>query len=316
MSAAPRFDIVTFGENSLDTLVQGTALRAEDVARVDPTDLPGGQAATVAVGCRRLGWRARYIGAFGDDEPGRIVRETLAAEHVDVMAIVRARVPSRRALVTIDPASGDRHVISYRDDRLNIAMDELDDDQFLGTRLLMVDATDLDGATRLAARARRAGVTTLVDADHARPGVRELLNYIDLIVLPGEIVPALSGVPSIGAGLRALGKETGAQAVIATLGSEGALGWSAGGEHRVTGSPEDVTDTVGAGDGFRAGVAAAWLGANTTPGVISQGNYARRSIRPLLDAGTLVAGLNCRARGAQAGLPRKSEVPEALRGPL
>lgn len=302
-----RFDVVTFGENSLDTLVLGPADRSDDVARRPTFDLPGGQAATLAVGCRRLGWRSRYIGAFGDDESGRIVREALAAEDVDVHAVVRARVPSRRALLTIDPASGDRHVISYRDSRLNLTRTEINDHEVLNTRLLMVDATDVEMATRLASRAKRAGVTTLVDTDFATEGARELLNFIDLIVLPAHILAILSGEHDVPRGLRVIGRTTGARAVIVTMGADGAAGWMRDAELRVASGQGAVVDTVGAGDGFRAGIAAAWLGApeGQPPG-----------LQALLDAGTFVAGANCRGRGAQSGLPRKTEVPAPLRGPL
>lgn len=303
-----RFDIITFGENSLDTLVFGSPDKPEQVPRSqDALDLPGGQAATVAVACRRLGWRARYIGGFGNDESGSVVRAALTREEVDVHAIVRPGVPSRRALIRIDAATGDRRVSSYRDSRLNLTASDLGDADFLNTRLLMVDATDADAAIRLAGLARAAGITTMVDADYVSDGVRELLSHIDLIVLPREVVPALSGERDISSGLSALGRRTRAKVVIATLGADGAVGWTAAGAHRVPATADQVTDTVGAGDAFRAGVAAAWLGAAAS---------GPPTLVTLLEAGTLVASLNCRGQGAQAGLPRKNDVPAALRGPL
>ena len=48
--------------------------------------LPGGQMATASAVCARLGWRASYIGVFGDDELGRVSRESLVSAGVDVSA--------------------------------------------------------------------------------------------------------------------------------------------------------------------------------------------------------------------------------------
>ena len=50
-----------------------------------------GQIATALVACRRLGWTARYIGSFGDDEFGGLSRESLAGEGVDASAYLEAK---------------------------------------------------------------------------------------------------------------------------------------------------------------------------------------------------------------------------------
>ena len=46
--------------------------------------MPGGQVASALVGCARLGWRACYIGRFGDDETGRVGRHSLEDEGVEL----------------------------------------------------------------------------------------------------------------------------------------------------------------------------------------------------------------------------------------
>ena len=64
-----------FGLNSIDLVTvvaefpaSNTKQRLQRFAR-----LPGGQIATATATCARLGWRARYIGSFGDDELGHAV---------------------------------------------------------------------------------------------------------------------------------------------------------------------------------------------------------------------------------------------------
>jgi sugar/nucleoside kinase (ribokinase family) len=303
------FDVVTFGENSLDTLVPSghEAGRAKQrVAAIH--DLPGGQAATAAVACARLLWRARYAGVFGDDLAGGLVRAALARDHVDVVAVIRTTARTRRAVVLVDDATDERSVLEYRDPALNLSSGEIPELVFTDTRVLIVDAVDVEASIAAAAAARAAGVRTIVDVDQAGPRIPDLLRSIDLVVVPEAVVEALSGTTGLGAGLAAIGRESGAGVVVATLGPDGALAWCQGHEVRAPGRIVEVMDTTGAGDAFRAGLAAAWLGRVSSSASLSP------ELEDLLADANLIASLNCRCPGAQAGLPTAAEVPAHLRG--
>ena len=152
--------------------------------------------------------------------------------------------------------------------------------------------------------ARAAGVATMVDVDYVWPGLHELLREVDIVVLPGSIAEVATGVSGVGAALAEIGRLSGAAAVVATLGPEGAIAWAGGQEIRVPAAAVDVVDTTGAGDAFRAGFAAGWLArAGTDP-----------DLADLLTDASLVAGLACRGLGAQTSLPKALEVPAHLRG--
>src|SRR5919202_2386842 len=82
------FDVVGFGLNSIDLVTvvdefptSNTKRRLQQFAR-----LPGGQAASAVAACARLGWRARYIHIFGDDDLGALSRQSLAELGVDIGA--------------------------------------------------------------------------------------------------------------------------------------------------------------------------------------------------------------------------------------
>ena len=75
------FDVAGFGLNSIDLVavvaeypVSNTKQRLQRFAR-----LPGGQIGTAMATCATLGWRARYIGSFGDDDLGALSRESLTS---------------------------------------------------------------------------------------------------------------------------------------------------------------------------------------------------------------------------------------------
>ena len=304
------FDFTAVGEISLDTIVLGVA--ADPSGNVSKrrvqsiVDLPGGQAATAAVACRRLGWRSRWAGAVGDDDAGSRCLSVLTSEHVDAHAVTRADVPSRRAVIEVESGSGERRVFESRDRRLDVTPGGIPHSVFTSTRVLLVDASDQKHALHAARIARGAGVLTMVDVDYVWPGLAELLHEIDIVVMPASVVEMAAGVPGLGAAVASIAQASGAQAVIATMGADGALAWADGREILAPATPVEVVDTTGAGDAFRAGLAAGWLG---------RGGRALAWGDLLADA-NFVAGMACRGLGAQTSLPLAVDVPGRLRGPV
>lgn len=300
-----RLDVVGFGESSVDTVVRGSFPESRAKTRVNSIDeLPGGQAATVAVGCARLGWRAGYAGVVGDDPMGELVRSVLDREHVEARIVTRRGARTRRAVVLVDADSGERRVIEHRDGALNLQTGEMETAFMTDCRILMVDASDVQASLRAARTARASDVRTLVDVDSAADGVHDLLREIDVVILAAAAVPLISGVKSLGKGLELIARDSGAEAVVATLGAEGALAFCQGVELRALGRPVEAVDTTGAGDAFRVGFMASWLG--RPPAELDLTGM-------LLDA-NLVASLNCLGLGAQTGLPAAEAVPAHLRG--
>lgn len=296
-------DVVAFGENSLDFVgVLDDALTAFAPKRALEAFLvlPGGQMATAAAGCAALGCRTRYVGAFGDDDWGRAVRASLMAGGVDVIAIEKPHVASRTAIILVDRASGERAVYERRDPRLVLTDGELPLDRLVEGRVLMLDATDLDASIRAAKAARTAGVRTVVDVDHVARNIDALLTHIDIVIVPESFAQAHVSETSLEAALGALDLRFPGKIIVATRGARGAEARVAGRRVSVAGqsSPgSPVVDTTGAGDAFRAGFVAKWL---------KDGADAR--IDEVLAYANAAAYLNCRARGAQAGLPTDSEV--------
>jgi len=296
-------DVVSLGENSLDfvaVMEPGHAVAAK--RRLRRFDLfSGGQTATAAVACARLGLKARYIGAFGDDDWGARGRRSLEQEGVDLVAISHPRCPSRIAVVIVDER-GERTVLERRDEALTI--EPIPEGAIEAGRLLLVDATDVTAAQTAVARARTAGIPALVDVDRVDAQIEALLEAIDIIIVPGPFLEAATGVPDPGLGLIKLTERyPQASAVVATLGEEGSLARVQGREISTAGYRVSVQDTTGAGDAFRAGFAAAWL---------RLGPHA--PIEALLMRANATAALNCRSVGAQAGLPVQDEVDRLVTG--
>jgi sulfofructose kinase len=299
------FDVVTLGLNSLDILavipshpVAGGKTRIEQLAT-----LPGGQSASAAVGCARLGWRTQYIGTFGEDDAARVGIESLTQEGVDTSAVRRVpKATSHTSIVLVDARSGDRTVIWHRDPRLAMAIEDVPVEAVCGGRVLLVDDHEPLAASVAARAARDAGVRTVIDVEKLRPGTEELLQHIDILIAAETFPSELTGIGDLPAALREMARRFEPALTCATLGPRGSLALVNGLELRTPAFDVHVVDTTGAGDAFRAGFIAGWLRAE-----------GPASLQDVLRYAHGVAALNCRGLGARNGLPRHEEVEELIR---
>lgn len=297
--------MIAFGLNSLDIVavvphhpVAGGKTRIERLAT-----LPGGQSASAAVGCARLGWRTQYIGTFGDDDAARIGIESLERDRVDTTMVRRiSRATSHTSIVLVDSRSGDRTVLWHRDPRLAMSSEDVPLDAVRSGRVLLVDDHEPFGASAAARAAREAGVRTVIDVEKLRPGTEELLQHIDVIIAAESFPSELTGLSDLGAALREMARRFEPALTCATLGPKGSLSLVDGKEVRTPAFDVHVVDTTGAGDAFRAGFIAGWLRDGNDPNVHDVLRYAHG-----------VAALNCRCLGARDGLPTHDEVAELIR---
>ena len=297
------FDVVGFGLNSIDLLTvvaeypaSNTKQRLQRFAR-----LPGGQIATAMAVCARLGWKARYIGSFGDDEFGALSRESLTSVGVNIDAArTVAGASNQFAVVLVDARSGERTVLWDRHPALAADPNDVSKDAVTSGRILLVDCHETAAAAQAARYAREAGIPTVVDVEKVRPGVADLLQNIDVIIAAQEFPTAFTASEHLGRALEMIGREFGAPLVCVTLGAEGSLAWCNGREIRTPAFPIDCVDSTGAGDAFRGAFASACL--REPEGYVEDAlNYANA-----------VAALNCRALGARGGMPTGDEVDQLL----
>src|SRR5262249_46465442 len=142
--------------------------------------LPGGQIATAMVTCARLGWRASYIGSFGDDELGAFGRESLEREGVDLSAsrtVVGAI--NQFAIILVDARSGERTVLWDRPPELSMDPAQISKKAASSGRVLIVDCQDTAASAQAARFAREARIPTIIDVERVRPGISDLLHQID-----------------------------------------------------------------------------------------------------------------------------------------
>jgi sulfofructose kinase len=298
-----RFDVVGLGQNSVDLIAvvaeypaNNSKQRLQRFAR-----LPGGPIATALAVCSRLGWQAQYVGNFGDDDLGKLSRESLIEAGVDVSASrTVAGAPNQFAIVLVDARSGNRTVLWDRHPALTLQAAAVPRDAVTAGRLLIVDCHEIGAATDAARLARAAGIPTIIDVERVRPAIGELLQSIDAIIAAEEFPTELTGYESPGKALEAMAREFSAPLVCVTLGAHGSLARVGGREIRTPAFPIDCVDSTGAGDAFRGGFAAGCLRAPDA------------DIEDVLTYANAVAALNCRALGARGAMPTAEEVEQLM----
>jgi sugar/nucleoside kinase (ribokinase family) len=297
-------DAAALGENSLDLLVvvPEHPRRNSKLMMTELTHRPGGQCATAMVACARQGWRARYIGHFGDDPNGRIGIESLQAEGVDVQyARAIEGATSQTAVILVDAATHDRTVIWHRHPALALTPADVVPASVEDARVLLVDGQDTAAAAHAAACAKAAGTRTVIDIERVRAGTDELLKQIDVIIASEAFPSELTGRADIGAALHAMYEEYRPAVACVTLGESGSLAICGGREIVTPAFRVDAVDTTGAGDAFRGGFIAGWL----------RGDGAA-DVEDILRYASAVAALKCRVLGAREGIPRAAEVEAFL----
>ncbi len=238
-----------------------------------------GAEATVAIGLRRLGVPAAYLGRVGDDELGRAVLMRLRGEGVDV-EFVRVDPEAATGLMVKERRTTKvSRVRYYRTGSAGsrLAPADVPESLVVGARVLHVTGITaaLSDSCREAVRlgmdlAKAHGVLVSLDYNYraalwppeeAREVLRDLTSYADVVFAGDDEARMVADL-----GLAATPEETlhafaslGAGQVVVKLGAQGALGLADGTVSRVPAIPIEVLDPVGAGDAFAAGYLAALL---------------------------------------------------------
>src|SRR6201997_3632287 len=124
---ANQCDVLAIGLNATDTLIRVPRFPAFDSKTkiLSSALLPGGQAATAAIACRRWGLRSCYVGKIGDDDAGRLQRQEFAREGVEAPLIEVPNCASQFAYIIVDESTGERTILWQRDDRLDLLPEDL-----------------------------------------------------------------------------------------------------------------------------------------------------------------------------------------------
>ncbi|RZL97383.1 MAG: sugar kinase [Variovorax sp.] len=314
------FDVAVFGEAMLMFVADrpGPIEHAESFHK-----RTAGAETNVAIGLSRLGLKVGWASRLGTDSMGRYLIDAMRSEGLDCAHVVRDPAQRTGFLFKGRVDDGSDPPIEYHRKGSAASLmtpTDVDVDWLRSARHLhatgvfaALSATSLRTAAAAMDTMRAAGRTISFDpnlrptlwpsTEAMRAAINDLAARADW-VLPGIEEGLILTGESTPEGIARFYRERGAKLVIVKLGAEGAYhdGDPSGGTGtgRVSGFPvERVVDTVGAGDGFAAGVVSALLEGRGVVDAVRRGSWiGARAVQVLGDT----EGLPTRAQLEEAGL--------------
>jgi fructokinase len=314
-------DVVCLGELLVDFV---PSVSGQPIASALSVALkPGGAPANVAVASRKLGLRSGFIGKVGDDPFGRMLRQVLANQKVDLSLFLHTRdFQTRLAFVTNDPDERQRFLFygnPSADSQLrekDIRTGYLRDTKVLHFGSISLIQEPCRTATLKAVKvARQFGKIVTFDPNlrpalwpNLRRAKREILQAIKFcqvlkmsdsewdFVFPGcKIQTAFPLLRRLGVHLLAV-----------TRGEGGAVLTNLTEIIEFPSLPVKVVDTTGAGDGFMAGL---------IHGVLRHGGtrLSKEQLREVGELATAVGSLTCTKAGAIPAFPSLRKVMQTIR---
>jgi 5-dehydro-2-deoxygluconokinase len=280
------FDLLCMGRAAVDLYGEQIGARLEDQASF--AKYLGGSPANTGVAASRLGLKVAMLTRVGDEQNGRFVRETLAAEGLDVSHV---RTDPERLTALVFLSIKDRAtfpLIFYRHDCADMAIAPEDfDEKFIGSaKALLVSGTHFSkpdiAATCMKAieTAKKQDVRIVFDIDYrpvlwgltahglgeqrfvaSKPvtgKLQQVLPHCDLVIGTEEEFHIAAGVRDTVRAVRSIQALSRAVLVV-KRGPLGCSVFSGDLELDHNGFPVEVFNVLGAGDGFAGGFLSAWL---------------------------------------------------------
>lgn len=304
-------DVVVFGSANVDLVAYCERVPEEGETRFASgfEIFLGGKGANQAVAAARAGARTAFVGRLGADAFGRMLREGLERDGVDLSQVATdAGRPTGVAMIQVTPDGRNRILVAPG---ANGAIGAEDVGRLATLlagapqppKVLLLQLEVPVAAVLEAARAaRERGVRVILDpAPVAREIPEDLWRLVDICV-PNQVeVEALTGqvAGSVREARLAASRllEMGVSCAVVKLGAQGCLVAEGNQFEHVPGLTVRAVDTTAAGDAFAGALAAAL--AEGLP-LASAARFANRA-----------AALSTTRRGAQPSLPTRKEIETA-----
>jgi sugar/nucleoside kinase (ribokinase family) len=271
-----RLDLLVVGHTNIDRILQVPHLPDPDrtVPVLAETVRLGGTAATLARSASREGLRVGLVSLVGPDLPREFLA-TLRQEKVDVDGVEQIPGTHTPSCTILEDGNGSQ-MTAFRQGPMDDARGvRVRTDLFRGASWVHLTTGDPAFQLRFSEAARRHGLHVAVDPAqeiHYRwdgPRLRTLIGRAEILFgNRSEIVRAqkLLGLRSIQALTELV------PLVVMTEGAAGARAYSRVGPEKVRASPlHGPTRITGAGDAFRGGFYAGWLGGEPLRNCLARG---------------------------------------------
>ncbi|NIM96011.1 MAG: ribokinase [Anaerolineales bacterium] len=262
---------------------------------------PGGKGSNQAIAAARLGAEVTFVGRIGRDVFAPLALNLWEEEGVNADYVVQDPESSTGVAPIFVDDTGENSIVVVLAANLAVSKEDVDraKDVIADADIMMTQLEiDYETVGYTLKVANEVGVRTILNPAPAGQLALEYVQLVDYLTPNETELEVLSRMPdaSIEDAARSLITSEG-QAVIVTLGPQGARYVGKDGTKLVPSYKVDVVDTTGAGDAFNGGLAVA----------LAEGKSAMDAI----DFANAAAALCVTRPGAAKSMPRREEV-EAL----
>jgi len=261
----------------------------------------GGKGGNQAIASARLGAPVKLVGCLGTDANGKMYRDVLEGEGVDVSTVhMTDKALSGMALIEVVPSGENRIAVAQG---ANNVLDETvvraAEDAIADCDVFMCQLENPVSAIFEGIRlARKHGCTVILDPAPARPLDSEILAMCDYVTPNETELGILTGrsVDTVEEAIEAARMliDQGAKAVINKRGKAGALLVTRDDAVMYPGFTVKAVDTTAAGDSFNAG--------------FGVGLALGRDVASAIRLANAVGAISTTRPGAQAAMPKLADV--------
>lgn len=313
------YDVTALGEMLIDFTMNGQSGQGNNLFEA----CPGGAPCNVLAMLNKLGRRTAFIGKVGNDQFGRLLKDTIEELGIETGGLVMDQnINTTLAFVHTFP-DGDREFSFYRKPGADMMLSEEEVDYEMirqskvfhfGT-LSMTDEPVRSATKRALKEAKKAGCLITFDPNLRPPlwksleEAREMMEYgfgyCDMLKISDNEIQFISGKEDYDEGIRYLQEKYHIPVIFLTMGKEGSRAYYKDLRVERAGYTVKAIETTGAGDTFCGCV---------INGLLKYGveHLDEEKLGEILSYANAAAALITTKKGAIRSMPEPSQVEEMI----
>lgn len=315
-----KYDVIALGELLIDFTLNGNSTQGNPLFEANP----GGAPCNVLSMLSKLGKKTAFIGKVGEDQFGRILRNTIEEVGIDSTYLLNdSEIPTTLAFVHNMP-DGDREFSFYRKPGADMMLsaEDIKEDMFEEGKIFHFGTLSMthDGVRKATLKAleyaqKKNMIISLDpnlreplwdDLGNAKEKMLEAISYCDVLKISDNEIQFLTDEEDYDKGIAKLREMYDIPLVCLTMGKDGSRAYYKDMRVEVKGfAQENVIDTTGAGDTFCGSV----LGYICEHGI---NDFDEESLKEMLTFANAAASLVTLKRGAIKSMPNVEEVSKLI----
>ncbi|MDO4976496.1 MAG: carbohydrate kinase [Eubacteriales bacterium] len=314
------FDVIGLGELLIDFTLNGKSNQGNNLFEA----CPGGAPCNVLSILQKLGKKTAFIGKVGDDQFGKLLKETIEEVGIDSTHLMMDKdIPTTLAFVHTFP-DGDRDFTFYRKPGADMMLrkEEISEEAIASSKIFhfgtlsMTDDCAREATWKAIKAAKDNDVIISLDPnlrpplwsslDFAKEQMLEAMEVCDILKISDNEIQFVTGEEDYDKGIEIIRKKFNTKLVCLTLGKDGSRAYYKDLRVEVPGFYQpNVVDTTGAGDTF-CGCVLSY--------VIEHGldNLTEENLKEMLTFANAGASLITTKKGAIRSMPEKAMIEELI----